>query len=240
MNYSIQLYTLRESLAADPAGTLARLAGMGLSMVEPHRFVDNAAEFADLLAANGLHAPSAHTRFLGEEQDRIFAAAARIGVKTLVQPVSDKSLWRSVAGIEALAADLNDATRRAGEYGLSVGYHNHGFEYDGGVSSPLERLARLLLPEVVLELDTYWVATRGDDPVRLIHALGEQVALLHLKDGPISLESRDQVALGDGAMPVADIVAAAPGALGVIELDDCRTDMFVAVERSLRYLKGLS
>jgi sugar phosphate isomerase/epimerase len=237
---SVQLYTLREAMALDAATTLARLAAMGFELVEPYQFVDDPTGAADELRAAGLSAPSAHARFVGQDQDRIFAAAAKLGVGTLIEPVSDKALWHSLDGVRHLADELNEAARRASDHGLALGYHNHSFEYDGGLSAPLERLAEALDDDVVLEVDTYWAAVGGDDPAALLTRLGDRVGFLHVKDGPITMETLDQVALGDGAMPVPAILDAAPHALAVVELDDCRTDMLTAVERSLGYLRSLA
>ena len=54
----------------------------------------------------------------------------------------------------------------------------------------------------------------------------------------MSTDTADQVALGQGRMPVADIVAAAPGALRVVELDDSRGDRLQAVADSVAYLRA--
>jgi len=99
-----------------------------------------------------------------------------------------------------------------------------------------QRLADVA-PEVVLEVDTYWVAVGGHDPVGLLQRLGDQVVAVHLKDGPATAEVLDQVALGRGTLPVTDIVAAAPHALRVIELDDSRGDRFTAVADGLAFLR---
>ena len=66
----------------------------------------------------------------------------------------------------------------------------------------------------------------------------DRAPLLHIKDGPLE-QGTAHVALGDGKMDIAGIIAAAdPDVLewNVVELDDCDTDMMTAVERSYRYL----
>lgn len=50
------------------------------------------------------------------------------------------------------------------------------------------------------------------------------------------MDNKDQVAVGIGTMPIADIINAAPTALRVIELDDSRGDRFEAVADSFTYL----
>ena len=100
----------------------------------------------------------------------------------------------------------------------------------------LEYFASKLAPEAVLEVDTYWVAVGGHDPVALLPKLGDRVVALHIKDGPGTTETKDQVAVGQGSLPIADIIAAAPNALRVIELDDSRGDRFQAVADSYAFL----
>src|SRR3954469_13264664 len=60
-NISIQLYTLRDQMAADAAGTLKALARIGYRSVEHAGFVGRtAAEFKLLLQRAGLRATSGH------------------------------------------------------------------------------------------------------------------------------------------------------------------------------------
>ena len=97
-------------------------------------------------------------------------------------------------------------------------------------------LADRLTPEVVLEVDTYWAYAGGADVPALITRLGDRVVALHLKDGDGSLDTSKQVPLGSGVLPVWDIVAAAPDALRVVELDDSETDLLEAVRAGREFL----
>lgn len=242
MSHSLQLYTLRNHLDEDLDGTLKRVAGFGYTQVEPYRIVPETEALGAALREHGLSAPTTHAPLLGENQAEIFAAAGQLGIGTVILPATPESEWTSAAGVEAIAAALNQAANAAAEHGLRVGYHNHWWEFaqiDGRTA--IEHFADRLNPEVVLEIDTYWAAVAGVDPVAIIGALGPRVQYLHLKDGPITSDAADQVALGQGSMPVPDILAAAEHlTLGVVELDDHRGDMFTAVEQSLRYLEGIA
>jgi sugar phosphate isomerase/epimerase len=93
---------------------------------------------------------------------------------------------------------------------------------------------------VVLELDTYWAAVGCEDVSSLIGRLGDRVRLLHLKDGPIDADTKSQLPLGSGAMPVTEILAAAPAVeLGVLEFDDYRGDLFEGLAAGYAYATGL-
>jgi sugar phosphate isomerase/epimerase len=96
--------------------------------------------------------------------------------------------------------------------------------------------ADLLAPAVVLEVDTYWAYAGGADVPALLERLGDRVVALHLKDGDGSLDTSKQVAVGSGALPVWDIIEAAPDALRVVELYDSETDLFEAIRASREFL----
>jgi sugar phosphate isomerase/epimerase len=239
VTYSLQLYTLRTAIGEDLPGTIRRVAELGYTAVEPYNFVATADELAEALAVNGLIAPSGHAPLLREDQDEIFEAARKLGIGTVIDPHVERSHWTSDADIRATADALNAASKKGAEYGITVGYHNHEFELEARIDgvSGLEVLAGYLDPEVVLEVDTYWAAVGGEDPAELLRRLGRRVRFVHIKDGPLTKENKDQVAVGSGRMHVWDVLAAAPGIeAAVVELDDFTGDIFTAVADSLAYL----
>ncbi|WOF23339.1 sugar phosphate isomerase/epimerase [Microbacterium betulae] len=239
---SIQLYTVRDALAADLPGTLRRLADTGFRQVEPWGFAARAGAYDEGLRAAALAAPSGHAPLVGADLDATFDAAARLGIGTVIDPHIPEERWADREGVAAIAAELGAAAERAADRGLRVGYHNHAFELErriGGVAA-LEVLADALPERVVLEVDTYWAEVGGEPAPALLRRLGERVAFLHVKDGPRTKDDREQVAVGRGDLPIAEILAAAPDALPVVELDDFDGDVFGAVADSLRFLQGLS
>ncbi|WP_026821048.1 sugar phosphate isomerase/epimerase family protein [Arthrobacter castelli] len=241
MTYSLQLYTVREALNRDLHGTIRQIAALGYEAVEPFNFVALANELSDALASSGLSAPSGHAPLLQADQDEIFAAAKRLGISTVIDPHVPAENWQSEDNIVATARSLNDAARRAAPHGIRVGYHNHAFELEAriGGRSGLEVLAENLDPEVVLEVDTYWAAVGGEDVPALLGRLGDRVKLLHIKDGPLTKDDKEQTAVGAGRMPVWDCIDAA-GSLetAVVELDDFSGDVFDAIADSYTYLKA--
>jgi sugar phosphate isomerase/epimerase len=235
---SVQLYTLREALEQDFDGALARLAALGFTQVEPFQLV----KFADRLRAGlrqgGLAAPTTHVGLLSGDQDEICGLARELGIQTIIEPYVDPARWRTEADISQIASELNAAATKAAGYGLRVGYHNHHFELESMINGvhALEVLAAQLSPDVVLEVDTYWAYAGGADVPALLERLGDRVVALHLKDGDGTLDITKQVAVGSGVLPVRDIIAAAPDALRVVELDDSETDLFDALRASREFL----
>lgn len=241
MKLSIQLYTVRKELDADLGGTLQKLADLGLQYVEPYNFAATADALGAALRDTGLQAPSGHAPLLSGNQDEIFAAAKALGITTVIDPHVPVERWKDPADIAETAAALNAAAAKGAEHGITVGYHNHWWEAEAMADgrTGIEVLAEHLDPTVVLELDTYWAAVGGSDPVELMKRLGSRVRFIHIKDGPVTSDPTAQLAVGAGKMPIWDIVNAASALeAGVIELDDFAGNMLDAVAASFTYLNS--
>lgn len=260
---SIQLFTLRDALESDLDGTLAEVAARGFTAAEPYDFVRRAEPLAAALSAHGIAAPSGHA-FLASESfvnpdgsgttvavpapAEVFAAAKTLGMGIVIDPYTAPDRWQSVEQIEETARLLNAAAEIGEAEGIRVGYHNHAHEleatFDG--TTGLEVLAGLLDPRVVLEVDLYWVKRGGIDPVALLERLGDRVVAVHAKDGTLAPEAlaayppADQVPAGEGVVPLAEAIAAAPALeLAIVEFDHYDGDLLDAVEKSRIYLDGI-
>jgi sugar phosphate isomerase/epimerase len=238
-NLSVQLYTVRNALAEDFDGTLERIAGYGYTQVEPFQFV-NFLDGLRNLGKHGLSAPTTHVGLLSGDQEEIFAKASELGIGTVIEPAVRDQHWQSEEAIKATAGQLNAAAEKAAGHGLRVGYHNHWWELQAMIDGRhgLEVLADHLAPEVVLEVDTYWAYAGGADVPALLRRLGDRVVALHVKDGDGSVDTKKQVAVGSGSLPVWDFLDAAPDALRVVELDDSSGDLLEAVRDSRAYLSS--
>lgn len=235
---SVQLYTVRELLADDLRGTLERIAEIGFDQVEPYSFTTFGDALGVALRGAGLAAPTAHSRFISQDVDSIFSTASALGIGTVIDPFIPPERWATAEKVADVARDLNAAAEIAARRGIRVGYHNHAHELESVIDgvTALELLASQLNDEVVLEVDTYWAVVGGQNPVDLLRRLGDRVQAIHVKDGPGTTEVRDQVAVGHGSLPVLEIIAAAPQALRVVELDDSRGDRFIAIADSYAFL----
>ena len=240
MSYSLQLYTLRNAIQEDLPATIRRVAEIGFTQVEPYNFVATAKELGAALKENGLTAPSGHAPLLSQDQDEIFAAAKELGISTVIDPFIPADRWQSAEDVQATAAQLNEAAKKGAEYGVRVGYHNHQWELESIIErrTALEYFADLLDPELVLEVDTYWVAVGGQDPVDILTKLGNRVKFIHIKDGPLTTDTKAQLPAGKGKMAVLDVIAAAKSLeAGVVEFDDYDGDIFDGIAQSLKFLQ---
>jgi sugar phosphate isomerase/epimerase len=90
---SLQLYTVREELAADFEGTIKAVADIGFKHVEPFEFATDTERLAEALEGNGIDAPTGHEGLLGKDQDKIFGAANRLGIGTVVDNFLNRDGW---------------------------------------------------------------------------------------------------------------------------------------------------
>ncbi|WP_290856961.1 sugar phosphate isomerase/epimerase [Hamadaea sp.] len=243
MTIGVQLYSVRAALQeGSPDDVLERLAAMGYGFVEPTFGLVNgdAPGFRRLLDEHGLTVSSLHGPALGPLRPQIAEAAHVLGADTVVVPAIPDADFVTAAGVARSAERLAEAADSLAALGLRLAYHNHHWElanHPGGQAG-LELLAALLPAEVALEVDVYWAAVGGADVPALLRDLGDRVRLLHVKDGPATVDDA-MTAVGSGTLAIPEILAASPKALRIVELDRCDGDVFDALAESLAYLKEL-
>lgn len=237
---ALQLYTLRDAVAADLSSTLQRVAEFGYAGVEPFGLTpESAARTRSLCDELGLDIPSVHVPLpLGDKQAQVLRILVELRPHRVVSGLGAEEFRSEEQGREA-AQRLTEAHRVVAEAGYPFGVHNHWWEFeevDG--SLPHHYLLEHLPEDVFFELDVYWMQTGGVDPVAGVGRFAGRAPLLHLKDGP-AVVGQPMVALGEGSVDVAGIVRANEphNEWLIVELDECATDIFAAVERSLRYLE---
>ena len=240
----VQLYTVRDALAADREGTLRRVADIGYREVELAGLPGvTARAMRTSLQRYGLEAPSMHASYDALRRD--FAAvveeARALGAAYVVCPSVDAGERRTADDWKKVCRTLNGIGRAARSQGLVLAYHNHDFEFvpfDDG-TTPFRLLLTETDPqEVKLELDVYWVAKAGLDPVQHLKNGEDRIVLVHLKD-----LGRDgsTVEVGNGVLPMAEIVRTAL-LVGVrhlfVEQDDS-PDPLASIATSFRFLERL-
>ncbi len=241
---SVQLYSVRNALESDPSGTIDRLAAIGFTQVEAgFKYLTQHPELLEAIHRNRLGTPTM-TSPLFEVADRapVWELAERLGAGTVSETHIPEQHWTSLADVDHIADELNASAAEAAEHGLRVAYHNHWWEletrFDG--ETAFDALIARLDPRIVLEVDAYWVAVGGVDPVQFVSEHADRVHFLHLKDGPINRVNAEQRPAGTGSMPIPALVEAATALeAGVVEFDEYDGDVFAAVAESLAYLQAL-
>ena len=230
----LQLYSVRDLLPRDFAGTLRQIAALGYREVEAAGYFHHSAgEVRSALLDAGLHLPSAHYSHddLNRDFDRILEFNKEIGAHTLIcsfpglkDPLRLKSpSFATLVQSFTLddwrwnADEFNRMGQRAKAAGMHFGYHNHTMEFrpQQGVV-PYEELMRRTDPALVtFELDCGWVVVGGGDPVALLQRHPTRITMLHVKDfkraaQPLSAAATPPAAeLGRGIIDYRPIFAAA-------------------------------
>lgn len=192
----IQLYSVRNSLAADPEGTLNALADLGLTRLEGanHRALTEdgigfgiPADFlARMMQERGITIVGCQINPL--DLDRLPAVLEfqekignrRIGCDIEFYPYGDLEYVKRRAGF------FNEVGKICAGRDMQFFYHNHYQEFQRfGDRTVYELLMEYTDPELVkFELDTYWAYRGGADPIDLFRSYPERFIFSHQKDFP--------------------------------------------------------
>lgn len=185
-NVGIQLYGVRNSMAQDFEGTLRAIRDMGYTHVEFAGYFDKSSEqIRAILDELGLTCISVHQRpeFFDADPDAACAYLKGFGVKYSIIP------WFEVDRLmgdkrEATLAYFQKTAEMLAAHGMTLGYHNHDFEYavDGGKTLHAHIFDTVDADKIVPELDTCWVRYAGGSPADEIRKFSGRVPIVHLKD----------------------------------------------------------
>jgi sugar phosphate isomerase/epimerase len=231
----LQLYSVRDDMNKDPAGTLRQLAAMGYRHVEhagywKRKFYGHtASEFKTILDGLGLTMVSGHV-FIGpehwdetrkrftDEWKYTVEDAVRAGQQYLITPSIDDS-WRT--DYDTLLRHL-DVFDQCGAYckksGIKFGYHNHSMEFDTSFNNM--KIYDIILQKtdpslVAQQMDIGNMYGAGGRPLDIIKQYPGRFELMHVRDeiksagGGERNQGYESTVLGEGVMPVGGIMAAA-------------------------------
>lgn len=257
----IQLYTLRNQIKTDVAGTLEAVAKAGYKQVEAYGFDGTESPMMKQAKANGLAVNSSHFNWLsvtspgknkGPSFEKILEGAKCAGLTHLVIPYLHGYERNGVAGYKRVAENCNKAAELAKSAGIQLAYHNHAFEFQplnkDGVTG-YHTLIEEFSPNMQFEVDVFWVEVGGVSPVNILKQLSGRISQLHLKDlkkgistpnyGKLPNDAFQE--LGNGVIEMEPIIRAAEAA-GVAHChveQDQSPDPIASIEQSMKYLKSL-
>src|SRR5580698_327828 len=142
----IQLYSVRDAMKVDPAGSLKKLADMGYIHVEHANYIDRkfygyaAKDFKKLLSDLSLQMPSGHTVMTAKDWDTAkndftdkwkytIEDAAEVGQRYVISPWLDEDLRTDMDGLKRFMEQFNKCGELCKSSGMTFGYHNHNFEF---------------------------------------------------------------------------------------------------------------
>jgi sugar phosphate isomerase/epimerase len=223
----LQLYTIRDAMAADLLGSLKKLSDLGYKNLELAGYADGkfyghtAAEFKKIVADLGMVAISSHaaveSKGITLDTAKLMADShAALGVKYCIQPwVNDED--RTVEKYKKMIGDWNKVGKEMKSVGIQFGYHNHNFEFKkvNGIVPYYD----IYMPEmdkdlITMELDLFWAEKAGQNPIEMFNKYPGRFQLLHLKDmktnqPPFYEVIKDDIcSVGAGVIDFKEILAA--------------------------------
>jgi len=180
----VQLYTVRSIIQNDLAGTLRAIRKIGYRNVETYaaQYKMPAKDLRQAILDADLTVPSAH--FSYDDFASKLDYAKELGVEYVVCSSIPKTIANSADGYKRGADQYNAWGAQARSMGLKFGFHNHNAEFQefGGVTG-FDVLMTHTDPALVQwQMDCYWVAQAGRDPVAMLRRYGKRMQSLHLKD----------------------------------------------------------
>jgi len=226
----IQLYSIREDMKNDAAGSLKQLADMGYRYVEHANYIDRKfykyapADFKKLLDDVGLKMVSGHTQLKKEHWDDAkndftdawkytVEDAAIAGQQYVVSPWLDESLRKNFSDFKKFMDIFNKSGELCQKSGMKFGYHNHDFEF----STVLEgkKLYDLILqntdPKLVAQqLDIGNLYNGGGIALDIVKQYPGRFELMHVKDEIKSTktgqEKYESTILGAGIVNTKEVI----------------------------------
>ncbi|MDB5062067.1 MAG: iolE 5 [Mucilaginibacter sp.] len=239
----LQLYSVRDAMKTDPAGTLKKLADMGYVYVEHANYINRKfygytpAEFKKLLGDLGLSMPSGHTVMTVEHWDAAkndftdawkytVEDAAFMGQKYVISPWMDEKVRTDKEALKRIMELFNKSGELCKKAGMKFGYHNHDFEFTTMVDGI--RLFDYILQNtdpslVAQQLDFGNMYGRENSAISLIKKYPGRFELMHVKDevksaGKTEGTGYESTILGTGVLPVKDVLKEAKKTAGTVYL----------------------
>jgi sugar phosphate isomerase/epimerase len=139
-----------------------------------------------ILDDNGLTSPATHTDLdtLETKMGKLGEAAAILGHKYVTLPAIPNERRKTLDDYKKMADSFNKIGENAKKNGIRFGYHNHGYGIKPmGDQIPLKILLDRTDPNLVFfELDVFWTASGGANPIEYLAKYPNRYKMLHLKD----------------------------------------------------------
>jgi sugar phosphate isomerase/epimerase len=211
MQLGVQLYTFRDEMAADPEGTLEKIAAIGIKKIETAR--SNKGHYYGLGPEGmkktcgdlGMKLVSGHVH-LDDQWEKTMEEAVLSGQDYLICSTMPSS-GQTVDNYKKVAQAFNKAGESCKKLGLKFGYHNHEYEFE---TDQGEVLYDILLKEteaqlVHMELDLGWVIVAGKDPLDYFNRFPDRFPLWHLKD--MNMQEKESTEFGKGGLNIEAMMA---------------------------------
>ena len=199
-NIGLQLYSVRDAMKTSPETTVKELGEMGYKFVEAAGFSDgkfygmNPADFKALVEKSGMKFLGSHCGHALPDSaqwdstmiwwDKAIAAHKDAGVEWIVQASMGSEAYTSIEILKKYCDYFNVIGDKCNAAGIRFGYHNHDKEFSriDGVTLYDFMLQNTDPTKVMFQLDLYWIAIGGGDPIVYFEKYPGRFELYHVKD----------------------------------------------------------
>lgn len=247
----LELYTVRDALAKDFEGTLAKVRKVGYREVELAGYFSHIPDFSpspkrtrEILDGDGLTAPSTHVPYSAlspENWAKVIEVSKILGHEYIVNPSIDRELLKQPDGWQRAAHTFNRAGEESQKAGIQFAYHNHVEEFEPTENGklPYDMLLSETDPKLVkMEMDLGWAHKAGADILGYFKKYPGRFPLVHVKDFD---KDDNMTEVGKGVVDWKGIFAKADLA-GIkhyfVEHDQPKSP-FDSIQVSYEYLKDL-
>jgi sugar phosphate isomerase/epimerase len=250
----LQAYTFRGSWPNGIEATLDTIKSLGVTEMEggPIKGMETA-ELRRQLDKRGIKMVSIGADYneLAKSADQTIKNAKILGAKyVMVAWIPHAKSGFTLENAKKAVEDFNRAGKTLKENGITLTYHNHGYEFvpyqDGTL---FDYIVKNTNPEYVsFEMDILWTAFPGQDPAALLNKYGKRWKLMHLKDlrkgvkGDLTgnTPTTNDVALGTGSIDIPAVLRAAKKA-GIEHyfIEDESPSYLQQIPVTIKYIKSL-
>ncbi len=251
----LQLYSLRHHFQKNVPLSLDHVQRFGFVEIEGGAdYGYGNGRFGKMLQAHGLNLICSFSEYkaLRDDMEGVIAKAKQFGARYVVCAWIPHAKGQfSEQDCRDAAAVFNNAGEKLRAAGLRFAYHLHGFEFQPYQDGTLfDLMAAQTKPELVaFEMDVFWVAHGGADPVGLMRKYGNRFELMHVKDlkkgvkGDLTGNAPDEwsVPIGQGQVDWPALLREAQRAgLKHYFIEDESLEAIDQIPQSLRYLEQIS
>lgn len=245
-NVGIQLYTFREAMLNDAAGTLKKIAALGYKQIETARSVKghyyglSAKEMKKVCSDLGMTLRSGHAHIDDKWKQTIDEAAAS-GQEYLICSTMPSS-GQTADNYKKVAEQFNKAGEDCKRNGIKFGYHNHEYEFESEGGEVLyDILLKNTVPGLVhMELDLGWVLVGGKNPLDYFKNHPGRFPLWHLKD--MEVVKKHSVEFGKGQLDIITMLKNADASglkVMFVEQEEYAVGPFESMKENMEYLKKI-
>jgi sugar phosphate isomerase/epimerase len=251
--FGVQMYTFRNSYANGVAAVLDSVKALGITEVEgPNPKGTTPEEFKKMLDERGISIPSIGVDYnlINKDPESVIKLAKQLGSTYVMVAWIPHGKTFTFDDAKKAVEDFNKAGKILSESGLTLCYHDHGYEFGPyGDGTLFDYIVQNTNPKYLsLEMDIMWTFHGGGDPAKLLYKYKGRWKLAHLKDirkgTPNDLtggtSTNNDVAVGTGQINYPEVLKAAK-AVGIKHyfIEDESPSHATQMPVTIAYIKSL-